>query len=138
MTPAPTNAGSPGPIAGNRDRVAALAANVAALRRRFPGLDFARTVPGSLTVAVPAAEWPDGVVPPPPPAVDLRLRLGVTCLDCGADDWRQEKRGGPRCRPCDVRRCVEYQRLPRVAARKALKDRKRRARAALGAERRTT
>jgi len=121
-------------VTADRVPVAALAANVAALRRRFPGLDAARTVPGSLTVAVPAAEWPDGVVP------DWRLRLGVTCLRCGADDWRAQKpgKGGPRCRPCDVRRCVEYQRLPRVAARKALKDRKRRARAALGAERRTT
>lgn len=103
----------------------ALAQNYAAIRQKYgPDIDHRRLPPGC-AVAVPLAEWPPVTMP------DTRLHLGVTCAACGADDWRQEKRGGPRCRPCDVRRCVEYQRLPHVAAAKAKKDRQRRARAAL-------
>ena len=113
------------------DRVAALAANVEALRRRFgrADLDFAVTVPPHLTVAVPADDWTEDAVP------RSFVRLGETCRGCGADEWtfRRGRAPGSRWRVC--LRCERSKSLARW--REGMKDRKRRARAALGAERRT-
>lgn len=113
MSPhAPTNAGDGGPIAGNRDRVAALAANVSALRARFGAMMEYRRLPASLTVTLPASRWPT--------AIGGTVR-GVACRLCGADDWRRRaKNRGHDCRSCERRQ---------TEAKKA----RRRARAALGA-----
>lgn len=121
MTHALNIAREPEGIAGNADRVSALAANVEALRARFgSGLDFTRKIPPHLSVRVPAEKWDAGLprFDPPPPKPKRRkpaLRLGVTCRACGADDWnlRTQRRKdrkttqGRECRPCANERCKQ-------------------------------
>ena len=107
------------------DRVAALAANVSALRARFGrDIDRAVTIPAHLTVAVPAQDWPEDAVP------RAFVRLGVSCQGCGADEWttRRGRNEGQRWRVC--LRCERAKSLARW--REGMKAR-RRARAALGA-----
>ena len=89
-----------------------LIANHARIVARY-GRDIDRRhLPPECAVTVPVERWP--AIPDP------RLRLGVTCGKCGADDWRQARNrsGVPTwrvCRPCENRKAVRNQKRARAA-----------------------
>ncbi len=123
MSPhAPNIAREPEGIAGNADRVSALAANVEALRARFGReIDRAVTIPPHLTVSVPAQDWPEDAVP------RSFVRLGVLCRTCGQDEWTT-RRG--RTEEQRWRVCLRCERTKALARWREGRKR-RRARAAL-------
>ena len=98
-----------------------LIANHARIVARY-GRDIDRRhLPPECAVTVPVERWPAIVVPTPPQPAQ-RLRLGVTCRACGADDWtfRRVRRKcgivsrGRECRPCANERTKAKQKTRRA------------------------
>jgi hypothetical protein len=98
-----------------------LIANHARIVARY-GRDIDRRhLPPECAVTVPVERWPE-IGELPPLRYVARLRLGVTCRACGADDWtfRRVRRKcgivsrGRECRPCANERTKAKQKTRRA------------------------